>query len=1154
VPVVCADCGSKQSAEARFCSTCGAALSRTCPGCGTEQPAAAAFCSSCGTALLEDATTPRAAVADDRQERRIVTLLFADLSGSTALAERLDPEELRELQGELFELVNGEVERYGGTTEKFVGDAILAVFGIPQAHDDDPERAVRTALAVHARFDAFADNVRARHRADVGLRIGVNTGDVVAGREAAARGDLMVSGDAVNVAARLQQHADPGSVLVGARTQFATSRSIDYERAADVVAKGKADPVPAWVARAAIEEPGARGVAGLSAPLIGRDEELDLLGAVARRVERDRVPQLVSVFGQAGVGKSRLLRELVERLPHTIVLHGRCLPYGEGITYRPLAEAAKTRAGILETDSSDAALAKLREAVERDVPEHAARVLEALAWMIGLALPDASAVGQDVTPWLHEAWRRYLDALGRDRPTILVVEDIHWASDQLLDLIEHVADTLAETSVLIVCAARPELLESRTTWGAAKQNATALTIGPLDGAEAERLVSELLGRGSTPEAVRRRVLASTEGNPFFVEEMLHMLIERGAIERRGDLWQPTAGLRDLPVPDSVHGVIAARLDLLDADSREALRRCSVVGRVFWPAAADVRDDVVAGLTPRGLVTEHPTSSMAGLREFSFKHALTRDVAYGSLPRPERRALHRRVGEWLLEVAPDRGVETAELAAYHYAEALAYGETSPAVAQRASELLATAGLAALQRGSYDDARRQLDRAAELATDDETRAAAELLLGRLAATIGGPDDALRHLDLAISLAGPEDVTLLADALSWRSRALWLSARWDEALAVATEAVDTLEGQPDSPQLARALARRSQLAMLRGEPSALELAEDALAVAERVGDAFGAVNSRINIASAHAMTGSCTAPDPEEILEIVDDAISIGAAEEAYRALANFLWNAAGHIPVDDVVRIHEEVAGKLAYLPRPPAIGPYVELSLAMMQLLPAGRWDEADEIAASLSNSRTLPTARLVWLGLTAQLATRRGDLATAEGRLRELPLMALASAEPQRIVPMACAFAPWAHLAGRREELRRVVADSVGVVGGRWSGVISALPLVRTLHTAGEGELLDRVVEAMAPAAGTELGGKAATSRLAGQGLVALREGDAVTAVELLERAAATERALGYAFDAAALELDLAEALHAAGEGERAAVVRREAESFMAALACVNPL
>ncbi len=1089
MPVVCADCGAEQSAEARFCSACGAALSRTCPACGTEQPATAAFCSSCGTAL-RDATTTPPPPAGDRQERRVVTVLFADLSGSTALAERLDPEDLRELQGELFGLVNGEVERYGGTTEKFVGDAILAVFGIPQAHDDDPERAVRTALDVQARFGAFAARVRDRHGADVGLRIGINTGDVVAGREAAARGDLMVSGDAVNVAARLQQHAEPGSVLVGARTQYATSRSIAYERAPDVAAKGKAEPVAAWVARAAIEEPGARGVAGLFAPLIGRDEELDVLGAVARRVERDHVPQLVTVFGQAGVGKSRLLRELVERLPHTLVLRGRCLPYGEGITYRPLAEAAKARAGILETDPSDAALAKLRETVGRDVPEHAARVLEAFAWTIGLSMPDAGAVGEDVTPRLHEAWRRYLDALGRDRPTILLVEDIHWASDQLLDLLEHLADTLAGTSVLIVCAARPELLESRPSWGAAKQNATALTIGPLDGAEAERLVSELLGRDSTPEPVRRRVLASTEGNPFFVEETLHMLIERGAIERQGDAWRPTGVLGDVPLPDSVHGVIAARLDLLDDDARDAIRRCAVVGRVFWPEAADVREQVVAGLAPRGLVAEHQTSSMAGLREFSFKHALTRDVAYASLPRPERRELHRRVGEWLLEVAPDRGVETAELAAYHYAEALTYGETSPVVSRRASELLATAGLAALQRGSYGDARRQLDRAAELATDDDTRAVAELLLGRLEATVGGPDEALHHLDLALSLAQPDDVTLRADALSWRSRALWLSGRWDEALAVATEAVRTLEGEPDSPQRARALARRSQLAMLRSDPDAVQLAEEALAVAERVGDAFGAVNSRINLQSALAMTGR-TAPDPEEVLGIVDDAIAIGAAEEAYRALANFLWNSVGYIPVDDVVRVHAEAAEKLRDLPRPAAIGLYVELSLAIMQLVPAGRWDEVDEILATMESARRLPTARLVWLGLTAQLATRRGDLDAAEEHLGELPLMALASSEPQRIVPMVCAFAPWAHLAGRRDELRRVVADSVEAVRGRWSGVISALPLVRTLHAAGEAELLDRVIESMTPSAGITLGGKAATSLAAAQGLVALREGDA---------------------------------------------------------------
>jgi class 3 adenylate cyclase/tetratricopeptide (TPR) repeat protein len=1147
----CVECGTEHDAEARFCSACGATLSVACPGCGAEQPAADAFCSRCGTALGDATPSPRATVVDDRQERRVVTVLFADLAGSTALAERLDPEELRELQGELFALVNGEVERHGGTTEKFVGDAILAVFGIPQAHDDDPERAVRTALAVQRRFGAFANAIRARHGAELGLRIGVNTGDVVAGREAAARGDLMVSGDAVNVAARLQQHAEPGSVLVGARTQFATSRSIAYERAPAVDAKGKAEPVPAWIARAPIDEPGARGVAGLSAPLIGRDEELDVLGAVARRVERDRVPQLVTVFGPAGVGKSRLLRELVERLPETLVLHGRCLPYGEGITYRPLAEAAKARAGILDSEPSDAALAKLRDTVARDVPEHAGRVLEAFAWTIGLAMPDA-ADGQDVTPRLHEAWRRYLDALGRDRPTILVVEDIHWASDRLLDLLEHVADTLADTAVLIVCAARPELLDSRPTWGAGKLNAIALQIGPLDGDQAARLVSELLGHDSVPEAVRRRVLASTEGNPFFVEEMLHMLIEQGAIERHGDRWQPSDGLSRIAVPDSVHGVIAARLDLLDTESREAIRRCAVVGRVFWPEAAEVREHVVAGLAPRGLVAEHPTSSMAGRREFSFKHALTRDVAYASLPRPERRDLHRRVGEWLLEVAPDRGVETAELAAYHYAEALTYGETSPAVSRRASELLSTAGLAALQRGSYDDSRRQLDRAAELATDDATRAVAALHLGRLEATVGAPDDALRHLDLAVSLAGNDDATLRADVLSWRSRALWLSGRWDEALAAATESVETLEGRPDSPQRARALARRSQLAMLRSDPKALQLAEEALAVAERVGDAFGAVNSRINISSALAMTRN-TAPDPDDVLRIVDDAIAIGAAEEAYRALANFLWNATGYLHVDEIVRVYEQASEKLADLPRPAAIGLYVELSLAAMQLLPAGRWDEVDETLAAMAVSQRLPITQLVWFGLTAQLATRRGDLRTAEDCLAELPLLALASSEPQRIVPMACAFAPWAHLAGRRDELRRVVTDSVEAVRGRWSGVISALPLVRTLHAAGETELLEQVLDSMQPTAGAELGAKLATSHLAAQAFVALRARDAGRAVELLERAVAAERALGYTFDTAVLELDLAGALEA-HEPERARAIRDGAKALMLSIGCVNPL
>src|SRR3954452_1199391 len=360
--LVCASCGAEHAPGARFCSECGAPLQRTCPACGFEQPAGATFCSNCGIALRDDARRAGEA-SDDRQERRVVTILFADLAGSTSLGERLDPEDVRALQSSLFGLINDEVERFGGLTEKFVGDAVLAVFGIPRVHEDDAERAVRAALATQARFVTFRERVQARFGGEVGLRIGVNTGEVVSGREAAARGELMVSGDAVNVAARLQQAARPGEVLVGERTQATTSRVVLYGPRRDVEAKGKSTPVSAWEARAVAAEPAVRG-SERSAPLIGRQEELMLLEVVAARSEREQVPQLVTLFGPAGVGKSRLVSEFLARFPKARVLQGRCLPYGEGITYWPLAEAAKSDAEILDNDPVDVALGKLRIAVD----------------------------------------------------------------------------------------------------------------------------------------------------------------------------------------------------------------------------------------------------------------------------------------------------------------------------------------------------------------------------------------------------------------------------------------------------------------------------------------------------------------------------------------------------------------------------------------------------------------------------------------------------------------------------------------------------------------------------------------------------------------------------------------------------------------------
>ncbi len=375
---------------------------QTCPNCEAEQPSDARFCSRCGTALHGDG--PAASAWDEQQERRIVTVLFADLAGSTALAEQLDPEDVRRVQGELFELLNAEVVRFGGTTEKFVGDAVLAVFGIPSAHEDDPERAIRTALAAHKRFASFAERIDSRYGASVGLRTGINTGDVVSSRETAARGELMVSGDAVNVAARLQQLAAPGEILVGLRTHAATSRAVDYGPRRDLDAKGKSAPIAAWKARAVAPEPAARE-SGFRAPLIGREEELTLLEAVAGRSRRERVPQLVTLFGPAGVGKSRLVEELLERLPEARVLQGRCLPYGEGVTFWPLAEAAKSDARVLDNDPGDVALEKLRAAVESAVDEGADDVLDAIGWTIGLSVPGSSLASTDPQA-VGPSWRR----------------------------------------------------------------------------------------------------------------------------------------------------------------------------------------------------------------------------------------------------------------------------------------------------------------------------------------------------------------------------------------------------------------------------------------------------------------------------------------------------------------------------------------------------------------------------------------------------------------------------------------------------------------------------------------------------------------------------------------------------------------------------
>jgi class 3 adenylate cyclase/tetratricopeptide (TPR) repeat protein len=1143
----CVSCGAEVAESARFCQTCGAPQWRTCPACGNDERASAAFCSACGAALRDD--VPRAAIVGDHEERRVVSILFADLAGSTALGERIDPEDVRAVQHDLFRLVNDEVERHGGMTEKFVGDAILAVFGAPRAYEDHAERAVRTALAVRDAFPTFAAAIADRFGTDVGLRVGVNTGEVIAGREAAARGELMVSGDAVNVAARLQQLAGPGSVLVGERTMRATRRAIEFGARRELSLRGKEDAVAAWEAVCAGPHDMRRG-RGHAAPLVGRDEELALLRLTAARVERERVPQLVTIFGHAGVGKSRLLEEFGDAVGEGRVVTGRCVPYGHGITYLPLVEVASQLAGIRDDDRAEIALAKLRRSVEAAVsPRQVENVTAALAWTVGLALPGGSAgiaEGGDVRRTLHEGWATYLAALGREELLVLVIDDIHWASDPLLDLLDDLAALLEGTAVLILCPSRPELLDSRPGWGGGRLASSSLTLAPLDSPHAEVLLRALLQTDDVPEHVARAILEPADGNPFFVEEILSMLVEQGALERTNGEWTATSRLASARVPDSIHGVIAARIDLLQASERDALRRCSVMGRTFWPSAVGVDDEVVAVLGRRALVAEHPDSSFSGRREFSFKHALTHEVAYASLPRKERRELHRRVAEWIAGVVPDRQAEMAELMAYHFEEALRHGDHDSELEGRAFDALLAAADAAVRRGAYETASALLGRALEVAPSGRARARALLLAGRADVAERRYDQAVSRLEEVLDAADRDgDAALRADALGWKARACWLRGSWREALESSEEAVVTLEGVPESPELARALARLSQIQMLRALPVAEETASRAIAVARRTGEPAAEANARTNLYTVRSWLD--VPPRREDLTEVVELAQSAGAHDEAARALINYLWSAWLYEPLDAVEATVREIADGLGRGLATESYNLYLQLSRGVLVYVPTGRWKEADDLVGAWEPSASASN-RLVWLWLVTGLALRRGGLELADRLLPEFEEMALASEEPQRILPFVSVAMPRALIAADTRRVREL-GDVVLELTVPAVGTTSAVTILRVLAEAGELDRVERLTRALeSPRPGLR-----ATAAKLGAGLLARSDGKASAAADLLLEVENELVALDRRYDAACVALEVGRALEGVRDEDGASAARRRAAGVLEALGCVNP-
>jgi class 3 adenylate cyclase/tetratricopeptide (TPR) repeat protein len=655
-------------------------------------------------------------------ERKVATVLFADLVGSTELGASLDPERTRAVLERFYEAMAAEVGAAGGTVEKFAGDAVMAVFGAPAAYEDHAERALHAALSMRRRLDMLFDG-------QLALKVGVNTGDVMVGRP--HEGSSFVTGDAVNVAARLEQAAGPGEILVGERTVTASRGAFEFDEPMTVEAKGKPGGVPCRRLEESLSLTRPRGIKGLRRAFVGRVEESERLLDMYRETAEEGRPRLVTIVGDAGVGKTRLVRELWDRLadehPEPIRRTGRCLPYGRGITYWPLGEMLREHLGILETDSPSDIRRRLGD---RDI--------------LGLTLGLDTA--GDLHPLaardrLHDAWIEFLDSLVAGHPMAALFEDLHWAEPPLLDLIEQLARDV-DGPLLLLATARPDFVDGRAGWGTGRYRSERIWLEPLSAASAEELIDSVLGTAA-PDAARSRLVDRAEGNPLFIEEMLETLIDRGLIVQEDGAWTVTELPADIEVPDTVQAVVAARVDLLRPSEKTALQAAAVIGRIFWTGPVyhlvDEEPDLRV-LEDRDFVRRRAASSLEGEREYAFKHAITREVAYESIPKARRARWHADFAEWVERTIGARD-EAAPLLAHHYGAAV-----SPAVSDlawdqdptRLDQLLGPAirwlrraGELAMSRHELSDAAALFRQAIDIGPERSEEVELWRLLGRTAA---------------------------------------------------------------------------------------------------------------------------------------------------------------------------------------------------------------------------------------------------------------------------------------------------------------------------------------------------------------------------------------------------------------------------------------
>ena len=999
---------------------------KACSTCGQTNPDDAEYCASCGSPLAADTET--------REERKAVTILFCDLVEFTSRFDQADPEDVRETLATYHRRVRREIERFGGTVEKFIGDAVMAVYGAPVAHEDDAQRAVFSALRIPPAIDELNE---ANRDLPLAVRIGVETGVAVVsiGSERSDQG--IAIGDVVNTASRLQGVAPIGGILVGEGTHRLTKDVFDYEPLDPVQVKGKAEAQRVWVAKAARSRFGAELERGLPTPFVGRGDELELLKHTFARARREPSVQLVSLLGEPGVGKSRIIRELFSYLddqPELVAVwrHGRCLPYGEGVTFWALGEIVKAQAGILESDDGRTARSKLAACIAALVeePGEAEWIGSRLAPLIGLADTQTDGVEQTES---FSAYRLFLEAIASQRPLVLAIEDLHWAQASMIDFIRHVLEWSTGYPILILCSARPELLQLDPHWGGGMRNSVTVSLTPLSDDDTRSLLESIMPRDTAPD-VYGLIAERAGGNPLFAEEFVRMLQDRSV----GTTVTPSevAPLFDSS-PESLEALIAARLDTLPVDQKSLLQDAAVIGRLFWPTAvaavagADLKG-VRAGLRDlahRELVRPSGISSVQGDTEYAFSHALIRDVAYNQIPRLDRVDKHVVAAGWIERLAVERVADHAELLAHHYGQALDLSRAAGRggldeleEATRRALMLAGKRSMALDIGR---ATESFDRVLELLPPDHPDRAGALFWKAVAAQDAGLYEEAEELyrESIAAFRGGADRLGEGASLTKLSVVLWERGAYEDSRDFLSKSAAILESEPPGPELAACYASTASARILVGAfDEAIDLSDRAL----ELGRAFDA-GALIARALSYRGTARCLSGDwagLDDLSKALEVAESVGSSQESALALlvrAEVEWAIDGPTVALETIRAGRDLAERRGVMDMV-----FFFDALSLGALFDLGAWDELLQVADGIvRGSRQVgghyaPALAQPWI---AQVLLWRDRHAEASDTAATLRAEAVQIRDAQVLVPAWVATALVAIHQGRKRDALAIVEE-----------------------------------------------------------------------------------------------------------------------------------